>query len=85
MDGAQVLSLVKELDPTHCSQKILHAATKTQHSQISFFFFNCSMGPPPSIATRLRTGAESVFSSDIPLRAYRSKQAFSEDFRMNDG
>ena len=39
MDGAQVLSLVKELDPTHCSQKILHAATKTQHSQISFFFF----------------------------------------------
>ena len=37
IQGAQVQSLVRELDPTGYNEKILHAATKTQHSQYVFF------------------------------------------------
>jgi len=48
MQGAQVQSLIRELDPTCCNErphvlqqrlKILHATTKTRHSQIDKYKF----------------------------------------------
>ena len=36
VQGAQVRSLVRELDPTCTTKKILHATTNTLHSQIKY-------------------------------------------------